>query len=796
MVDIPYRPNHPEFRWEDIFNYSDTSDAKDSRTPATSSVFVLPKGSLLFSYDNLFGGQSEEEFIKLSELDKTAIMMQQMTRLSLADSFSWNKTSKRFEVKSARTMATLKYFYPTPYGGLGVQTFGDMYNCCWVVMTTCDICVAEPISAVSSDLVKLDKKTYDAYFQDGVSTSLLATKPYLKDANIQHRRFRPLHTNNYYDFKFLDCNTIPNALTARIGNGYDVCLDYAYSEAMLLSGVKGIAGSDSIISLNEKLLKPIYDVKNMTENIEHNSLNKNFNAFVALQEAKIALQHVDMNGTIFKQDDLAFLNTAFFLSDRSYDDKYLTRLNISIPEYSLNPFGNDHIRNHKLWANNDDVSDTYTFPYDQWGIYLRGGIQKDWIQTNTPIPEKSFMGVFKNCKIIPIGVLLSSSETDPYRFINFKNLKFKYRKGIKTVTQLLQPTKISFPIKTFYEEPRAFRNIEQIDPKAKQNNEHRIRSFYISSLEFFNSFENKTVWFNSLKKLFFIKLNHEGFDKNVACYNWDTTLNKIKPFNAPLLNYSCIPYSSNISGFIKACIIKDLIQTYLAVKYRHLKYNKGIYNLTDKFHALFFDKANLMKLVNDNFADVKIESTLMKDWLMFINNDLFDDVHDFFQPIDCYLPNVNFSALFPLPIDHNDDNTNIDTVNDNVDTVICYFYRRFFIMFLLEKSKLSDWSSCTQISLVFLVMIYVAENSKIALLDFQHSVLVPAGFDIFNNDIENTHNEVYKNDLIIDKLTSNWTTKQFKSTRLTSRSSSKTKSRKSRKSRKSNKSRKSTVKTI
>ena len=773
---IPNRPNHPEFRWEDIFNYSDTSSSLDSdRIPATSSVFVLPKGSLLFSYDNLFGGKSEVEFKKLSDLDKTAIMIQQMIRLSMADSFSWDEKSKRYEIKSARTMATLKYFYPTPYGGLGVHQFSDNFNCCWVVMTTCDICVAETISAVSSDLVKFDMKRYDAYFQDGISTSNIATKPYLKDANIQHRRNGPLVTGykNYYDFKFLNCGNIPDDITVRPGNSYDICLEYEYSEKMVLSGTKGIAGSDSIVAFNENLLKPIYNVKDITDNIEDHCVNTRFSAFVALQEANIALKTVKVNETILKLNDLAYLNTAFFLSDRFYatnegNPTNITRLNYSIPEYALNPFGYDQINNHYIWGSHNDpyaISDTYIFPYDQWGVYLKGGIQKDWIKKTvytpeTPLPEMNFTGIFKNCKLVPIGLILSSSENDPYTFINFKNLKYDYDDSIKYVTEILKPesNKIIFPIK-----------LQNKDTDTIEKNRHRIRSFYISSLMYFNSFESNTLGFNSLKKLFYATLNKdEGFDKKVKCYNWDTSLNKIASFHAPLLNYSCVPYdSSNIYGFINACIIKDLIQTYLAVKYRHLKYNKGIYTFTDDFNELFFNfNPNLISVVNAEYADVKVESTYLKNFLLYVDKDLFDNVRNFFKPNDCFLPSVNFSPLFPLPSDHDDNNIKIDTISDNIDTIISYFHRRFCIMFWFDKNETTGWSSCTQISLVFLIMVYVAEYSKKPLFNFQHSVLVPAGFDILSNDIIKTKDKIYENDDIIDKEASEWDmthTQKFKS---------------------------------
>ena len=765
---VPYRPNQPEFRWEDIFNYSDTSYSLNSRTPATSSTFVLPKGSLLFSYDNLFGGRSEVDFKKLSEEDKTAIMIQQMTRLSMADGFSWDEKSKRYQVNSARTMATLKYFYPTPYGGLGVQNFSDNFNCCWVVMTTCDICVAETISAVSNDLV--DMKIYDAYFQDGVSLSNIAAKPHLKDPNIQHRRNGPiLSPTDYYDFKFLNCGNIDEEITVRRGNMYDICLEYQYSEDMLLSGVKAIAGADSIIAFNENLLKPIYDAKKISENITNNCLNTKFSAFVALQEANIALKNVNVNGTVLKLNDLAFLNTAFFLSDRFYatnemNPTNITRLNYSIPEYALNPFGYDHMNNHYLWASLKDpyvVSDTYTFPYDQWGIYLKGGIRKDWIKKGVynpqmPLPETDFTGVFENCKLVPIGLILSSSENNPYTFINFRNLKYDYESSVRYITKTMVDSKLSdiYPIKA-----------PDRDTEAIKKNRHRLRSFYISSLMYFNSFEPNTLGYNSLKKLFYTTLNKdEGFDKKVKCYNWDTSMNKIVPFHAPLLNFSCVPYnSSNIYGFINACIIKDLIQTYLAVKYRHLKYNKGVYVLTEQFYKLFFDyKTNLMALVTTVYADVRIDSSELKSFLLFTDDDLFDGVQEYFKPNDCYLPSVNFSPLFPL----DPQDKKMDTINDKVDTIVSYFYRRFCIMFWLDTNDASGWSSCVQISIIFFIMIYVAENSNIALLNYQHSVLVPAGFDISSNDVKQTKDKIYENDDIIDKNASSWDMqmKKFKST--------------------------------
>ena len=821
---VPNRPNDPNFRWEDVFNYSDTSTKTNKLIPATSSVFILPKGSLLFSYDNLFGGKNEATFRNLSDADKNAIMIQQMTRLSMADGFSWNETSKRYEVQSGRTMATLKYFYPTPYSGLGVQGVNVLFNCCWVVMTTCDISIAETISSVSCDAVALDPMAYDNYFTNGtLPTIYKSDKASLKDPNIQHRRNTPLQfpQKTYQDFKFYNCDKIPPNLTVRPGKPYDSCLQHDYSETMLVSGLKTIAGPDSIISFNNMLLKPIFNVNNLSENINNTNLNTTFSAFIATKQANIALKNTPFNNVIINLSDWSVLNTSFFLSDRFYytNDANPTKiayLNYSLPEYAINPFGFNQLDNRIMWNKDglqdiDNISEIYSFPYDQWGIYLKGGLRNEWIKDNTKIPRDTpFEGVFKNCKLVPVGLLLASNESNAYSFINFRNLLYDYNSMVNDITIRLQPNASQgLSIPTYVQHPNVQNEILLNQP--------RIRSFYISSLMYFDSFYTNTLAYNTLKKLFYTTLKPKdfpvGFRKTVHFYKWNTTANTVVPFDSPLLHFTSILYNdSNIFGFVKTCFVKDLIQTYLAVKYRHLKYNKGIFLLNDNFYTLFFKfSENLLPFFNvgNIYENLTISSSNISDFFVCLNSDIFDDTLENFDKEDRYFPNVNFTPLFPLPETYDENNVTIDTINNKSDTLISYFYRRLYIMMWLDKNDIFQWNSCTKITFIFMLLVYVSEYSKIPFIDFQHEVLVPAGFNILYNDVDknnNTHMNVYANDDIFDKLLSKWNIsgqKQFKSicdttqavsggkksnkSKSTKRKSNKSKSNK-RKSNKSNKS--------
>jgi len=126
----PSRPGNPRFRWEDIFNYSDASPVEgNGTTGAVSSSVVIPKGTLLFSYDNIFNREPEGNFRNRTRLNKTAILLQQMTRICMAQThFQWNlerdnRDGGYFSTSIGRSDSKYKYFYPTPFAGLGVGGF-------------------------------------------------------------------------------------------------------------------------------------------------------------------------------------------------------------------------------------------------------------------------------------------------------------------------------------------------------------------------------------------------------------------------------------------------------------------------------------------------------------------------------------------------------------------------------------------------------------------------------------------------------------------------------------------------
>jgi len=833
----PSRPGNPRFRWEDIYNYSDASPGGIGTTGAVSSSVVIPKGTLLFSYDNIFNREPEGDFRNRTPLNKTAILLQQMTRICMAQThFQWNLEhyggdGGYFSTSIGRSESKYKYFYPTPFAGLGVGGFGHNYNCCWVCITTCDITLSEPMSTVSNDLSQFTNANrltlqghFRTYFRNGrLPPDFQGNPQRFKDYNIQHRRQTP-ENPLYVDRKFLQCDQMPAGFVSHRGNDYDACNDYRYADKLGISGVKSIAQLDTIFQIHNQV-KPIGWRDDNNNEITDTMPNLPItDALRVMGEAKIALQNTPLlnqnqanpQQTVNLQD-FSLVNVLFCESDRRLDNRNTVaphrnecRINFTVPEITMGVFGDSskEARGRFPGANRNGVSRVITFPYNNWINYLTGGdnfcsrfdspgygalsihgppgaviqIPSD---TRPPLPVypyaaplpacpaadviANYRGIERHLKVMPIGLIMCT--TGNYGFVNLYPNVGNFIPGVNGVQAALTPgAAILHPLGAGL--------------GLQQHQDARYRSIYFSSILYLGSFPSGTISYNTIKKMLHLNFGENiGYQKTSQLFIYNTATNQLAQqqnyallrafdytYRAPA-QLNAINLAGSLNRMFKIGFIADLFQSYLTVKYRHLKYNKGVYCLNNRIRNFF----NVTRLRDRYYAQGQwfvgtvfrqINPRNVYEALGQINNayDIFQDVrNEFFNEAEnnylkrFFTPNPKFSPIFCMPVDYNQfpiyEDFDTDAKGPNAhSTPLYYFYRKLLLMCQgnLDTRNIVNWTVYTRILYVFVAFILTFEARDPAqnqgnpndtnFLDFQDIIYVPAGFNYESNEINNAAN--------------------------------------------------------
>lgn len=768
----PWRPGNPRFRWEDIYNYSDLSPPPGGQEgAATSDSFVLPKGTLLFTYFRMY--DNEGGFLAMSHATRCGTILEKISRAALAQSIRYIPAGQQpgyFEIGTCGQDNGPSYFYPTPYGGLGVAGLADPYNACMVVATTCDIVVSQPSSVISLDAVNFSPGTnlaarqqqYARYFEVGTLPQVTVDGHVIyKDPNIQHRNRDA--GNGYNDLKFPESNTLANVCIPAPWGGDIVNLP-RYATQMAISGIKSVEPIDALYRLYANIGKPaIYTNANLTLT-DTVTITQGALAYRAAQDAARVLPQTPLLNYQTTQGpanidlkNFALINDIFCEFDRSGED-----ISGYMANYAILKFGNDTLINRNAWPNQgQQPSRVLKCPYGRWINYIIGGNQ---LCFNAPVNNACQPGdgintpnaAATNLKVMPIGLIMAT--TGNYKFFNFFG-----QPAAVIPQQVNQIVNLAGP--------NVFPQNYNLNPAQR---DARVRSFYVSSIAFFASFANNSLAYNAVKKLLHLNLaGQQGFGKNSRLFIYNTTNNTTSYSQEwPILRlFDCnlrftqagqgnfAFFENALTRMFKVSFMYDLFQTYLSVRYRHLKYNKGIYMLNERINSLF-DIQTLQTFFAPNtnppslctgMQMAQVNPGLIYTALGEIQNNLFTDIQNEF-PIQgngrrFFTPNPSFSPMYRTNYAGNPQTyLNSDTIQPTRvhSTPLYYFYRKLVLMISVDGNNIANWTVYTKMLycfVAFLVTFDKHNDPDVNFLEFQDKIYVPNGFNynanIINNDINN-----------------------------------------------------------
>ena len=780
----PWRPGNPRFRWEDIYNYSDLSPPPGGdRIASSSESCVLPKGTLLFSYHKLYGNITEAEFIQQPAATRCGILLQQVSQLCLSQYIMYVNNGPQpgyFTIRTCSEDNSPNYFYPTPYGGLGVQGLADRYNYCAVVATTCDIVVSQPCSNISLDAVNFSpginlatkQQQYARYFEVGTLPQVTADGHVVyKDPFIQHRNMNP-PDGNYRDLKFIrsgDVGRGPPLTACRPSSfGGDTTNTTRYVRQMLISGVKAIEPIDSLYVLANNVGKPTYYNQTLilTDTV---TVNLGSTAHFAARDAARCLPQTPLlnlrpnnQGPMYiNLKNYALVNDIFCEQDR-----FGERIAGMIQSYAIPPYGADTFINRTFWPN--DVpngtgvtpSRILNCPYGRWINYITGGNQlcltppaaNQNCQPNQAINTPNAAGQY--LKVMPLGLIMPT--TGNYVFINFFG-------GAQIIPQTLNIA-----------QQNIYQGINQHPNGNNAAHDARVRSFYVSSIMFFSSFENETLAYNSIKKVLHLNLGgQQGFGKNSRLFAYNTNNNSTSYSQEwPILRlFDCnlkftqagvqtFNYSSDaLTRMFKVSFMCDLFQTYLSVRYRHLKYNKGVYLLNTRINSLFniqtlrtfFAPNTNPPALCDGMQLAQVNPGLIYTALGQIENDIFNNIQNEFpiqgNDMRFFTPNPSFSPFYRTNYAGNPQTyLNSDTIQPTRvhSTPLYYFYRKLVLMISVDGNNIANWTVYTKMLYCFVAFLLTFDKHNdpdVNFLNFQNRIYVPCGFNYNSNIINNNIND-------------------------------------------------------
>jgi hypothetical protein len=744
------------------------------RTAATSDSFVLPKGTLLFTYFRMY--DDEPGFLAMSRATRCGTILQQISRAALSQSIRYIPAGQQpgyFEIRTCGEDNGPSYFYPTPYGGLGVAGLHPRYNACMVVATTCDIVVSQPSSVISLDAVNFSpgdnlvarRQQYERYFQVGTLPQVTVDGHIVyKDPFIQHRNNMPPDIN-YRDLKFPYSGTLTNACIPA-PQGQDIVNLPRYAIQMAISGIKSLEPIDALYVLYNNIGKPaIYTNANLTLNdtvtinLGTSSLRAARDAARVLPQTPLLNYQIPQGPANVNLKNFALINDIFCEFDRSGE-----AISGVMANYAILKFGNDTLINRNAWPNpGQQPSRVLNCPYGRWINYITGGNQ---LCFNAPVNNTCQPGpnqaintpnaAATNLKIMPIGLIMAT--TGQYRFFNFF--------GQPATAIPNQVNQIAF---------QAGPNVFPQDINLNQaQRDARIRSFYVSSIYFFASLGNNTMAYNAIKKLLHLNLaGQQGFGRNSRLFDYNTNNNRttytqewprLRLFDCNLRftqagqgNFAF--FENALTRMFKVSFMYDLCQTYLSVRYRHLKYNKGIYILNERINSLFnitnlrayfVPGANPPSLCA-GMQMAQIATPIIYNALGQIEHNLFADIQGEF-PIQgnnmrIFTPNPTFSPLYRatyvgIPPSY----LNSDTINPARvhSTPLYYFYRRLVLMINVDGNVIANWTVYTKMLYCFVAFLLTFDRHNdpdVNFLVFQNRIMVPAGFNYNANIINNGIND-------------------------------------------------------
>jgi hypothetical protein len=751
------RPDPNMFKYEDIFNYSDINPA----TPADqggfisqSTTFILPKGTLLFSYDNIFEGRNNENtFRGMSDNEKNGILLQQLFRMFASDYFTYDRLTNRFMVKSAKTSCRYKYFYTTPFNGLGVEGRSQNFNCCWVVTTCCDIAVSELISGVSNDVGNFANNSLQMnhYFtsigSDTIPLNFQSDKSNLKDQNICHgqgNNIIPINGKNIPNYKKKNCADIDMNSTLAVDTH---CYNQEYLKNMGITGIKCIVDIDSIMTIRN-VSKP-NNVLLPSGNYLYTEDMPVINLTPALQASRDATENLwnipTPTGPGLNLSYYPLFNITASLTDRYYTNVNNNNITVSLPEYALDPFGPTHVDFRRMFHHpNDEMIRSFKYSFQANPVDLNGylGIgtrpgAHDW--TRVPEPPQQDPGVLEP----PIVPVLPNQAT--LTNVNFSALRYAKYLVIGVFFSCRDINANNYiPFYTTPQNQNATHMINIInqpgqnrpfllnDPNLNldQNRKiQRIQSFHLGvnrSLK--NLHDTWSLRYDLIKKIYRISTQ-----LNIRTVSYDTSVVtgdlRIDDF---IVNNHSVLYYNPENKFYANCVIKSLLYNFLAFRLRHLKYNKGLFDLDAGFFTNFITAVNVPNSIFRNYSvnydniTVTLLDILTNPRVVSAFNFYFDagEIQEYVN--HTYIPSTNYMAVQSLPRPPPQDFDNY--LGADVCSSYEYCIRRFFMLLKINNKNLTNiqtWNINTILYFLFAAMVLGHTHGQRPMFTYRNRVLIP-----------------------------------------------------------------------
>jgi hypothetical protein len=698
------RPDNPNFRWEDIYDYKDSSHPVNGTT-AVSNTFTIPAGTLLFRYFNIIKARSvgvtrpsatTEDFASFNtnfDKDKRAYIYRNIVRnIGTMDTMEYNGNDT-YTTGFTKDKKSYFFCYTTPNAGFGVQSHNIHFNAYMVYMTTVDLCIANPMSTISDDVILFaDNPSIHNYVNSGI----LPPEPHidgssnLKDKKIRHRN-EPAVNTNYVDLKFKKCNdpsVDPFGNRGKIGEScfegasVDVCLTRNYVNQCNMSGQKSVAGPDSLFIFNTDKAT---DVSMLTVETEAHKA-----------------QRTKMNNSANVVKTVATTDYLCLNSDRkrttTNSSIFLNCVNVTPAELAIIPLGN-----HTTTA--FDEADNATTVTSSCKTY-----------ENKTIADISALIIKASPHLVmlPIGIGLTTSTDNFMSFVPILN--------VRTIPTITQSANIPYT-------PMAVLPLTKMLASNTRMFIHLMDS----------------LAYNVQKQLFYLRINDQGHNKPYECNSIDLVTNVDTPYHGIMKS---IPLNKvpgeltylTLTDFINKCFVHRILAYAITVSKRHLIFNKCIYRLNANWTA---------------FCDGSVEPDMFQE----VGNDLIcghtiNQLHTWFQTYTparanpeiynailtdamthTFIPDPCFTAMFPPDTTNTTDSTlGNDTYKNGNDYTVSQWMSRFTSMlFTLETGDYTTWSPQLIFMMRFTAFLKYCDTNDISIFDLESPVLlVPTGINSQN----------------------------------------------------------------